>query len=184
MVSRFAVTGKAGLNHIRFPRPGSKLALRSGTYRVSGWTRSGRLVEQVILVVVDKQPTASQLQRARSANVCATAIGVPPFGAAAAPDHVERALSPAERPSANGPLVGPGSLPGRVLGSTVVAARAVRPVLVALLGLAIVLLGLASLPELSFVDRRANDLLARHRLEILAFGAAALIAVVITFFAD
>jgi hypothetical protein len=68
-----------------------------------------------------------------------------------------------------------------VLGSTAArAARAIRPILVALLGLAIVLLGIASLPRLAFVDRRVNDLLARHRLEVAAFGAAAFVAVLIT----
>ena len=53
--------------------------------------------------------------------------------------------------------------------------------LVALLALAIVLLGIASLPKLTFVDQRANELLARHRLEIAGLGAAAFIAVVISF---
>lgn len=183
VVSRFKITGTAGVNRVRFPRPGSRLTLASGTYRISGRTRSGRLVEQVVLVVFDRPPTAAAVQAARSANVCAP-VNPATFGTAATSEHLERALSPAGRPSANGPILGSGSFPGAgVLGSTAEAARAIQPVLVALLGLSIVLLGIASLPRLAFVDRKTNHRLARHRLEIAAFGAAAFIAVLITFLA-
>jgi len=183
VVSRFTVKGRAGVNRIRFPRPASRLRLGSGTYRISGRTQSGRLVDRIILAVFERPPSATELQSARSANVCATSSGAATFGANET--HVERALSPGGTPSASGPALRPSSLPGGVLGATAAkAARAIRPILVALLGLAIVLLGIASLPRLSFVDRRANDLLAHHRLEIVALGAAALIAVVITFLVD
>jgi hypothetical protein len=60
-------------------------------------------------------------------------------------------------------------------------ARAVRPGLVALLAVAIVLLGLGSLPRVALADARLNELLARRRTEIAAVGAAALLAVVIAF---
>jgi hypothetical protein len=69
-----------------------------------------------------------------------------------------------------------------VLGTTVVkAARAIQPLLVALLALAIVLLGLASLPRMALPESRTSDLLARHRIEIAGLGAAAFAAVVIGF---
>jgi hypothetical protein len=69
-----------------------------------------------------------------------------------------------------------------VIGSTVEkTARAIRPALVALLAIAILLLGLASLPPLAAVDARYNDLLARHRAEIASLGAVALAAVAVTF---
>jgi hypothetical protein len=185
VVSRFAVKGAAGVNRVRFPRPKSRLTLDSGTYRISGRTGSRRLVERVTVVVFDRRPSAAELQAARSANVCSTRADLSAFGAVATAARVERALSPG-RPSANGPVLRSGSLPsGGVLGSTAAqAARAVRPILVALLALAIVLLGIASLPRLAFVDRRTNDLLATRRLEIAALGAAAFIAVVITFLVD
>lgn len=185
VVSRFAVTGRAGVNRVRFPRPGSRLTLDAGTYRISGRAKAGRLVERVIVVVFDRPPSAAALQAARSANVCANATNLGSPGSAGTPQRAGRALPPTAQPAANGPVLGPGSLPGGVLGSTAAkAARAIRPALVALLGLSIVLLGIASLPRLAFVDRRTNDLLARHRPEIAAFGAAAFVAVVITFLVE
>jgi hypothetical protein len=60
-------------------------------------------------------------------------------------------------------------------------ARAIRPLLVALLALAILLLALASLPRVAVAEPRFNSMLARHRLEIAGLGAAALIAVAVTF---
>jgi hypothetical protein len=184
VVTHFEVTGKAGLNRIRLPRPGSRLTLRSGTYRISGWTRSGRLVERVVVVVFERRPSAAQLQAARSANVCPETANLVSKSTASTPERVGRALSPTRAPSANGPALKPGSFPGRVLGSAVEAARAIRPMLLVLLGLSILLLGIASLPRLAFLDRRVNDLLAQHRLELLGLGTAAFVAVVITFLVD
>jgi hypothetical protein len=87
----------------------------------------------------------------------------------------------AEQPSANGPSGGIRHS-GAVLASSIEkAARAVRPVLVALLALSIVLLAIASLPRLAVPESRANELLARHRMEIAGLGTAALVAVVIAF---
>jgi hypothetical protein len=186
VVGRFAVAGHAGVNRVRFPRPKSrqKLKLDSGTYRISGRTGSGRLVERVVLVVFEHgPPTARELATARSANVCPPPTSLAPLGGGSIYAQLTSPSLTPGRPAANGPVLNKsGSPPGGVLGSTAVkAARAIRPVLVALLGVAILLLGIASLPELAFVDRRANRLLARHRLEIMALGAAAFIAVVITF---
>jgi hypothetical protein len=183
VVSRFAVAGHAGVNRVRFPRPASGLKLDAGTYRISGRTGRGRVVERVILVVFDHgPPNAGELQAARSANVCPAPTTLAPPGGASSDARVARPLSTPGRPATNGPALKSDSLPGGVLGSTAAqAARAVRPMLVALLAVAIVLLGIASLPQLAFVDRRANQLLARHRIEIAALGAAAFIAVVITF---
>ena len=62
-------------------------------------------------------------------------------------------------------------------------ARAIRPLLVGLLAVAIVLLGIASLPRVAAPESRAGDLLASHRRELAGVGTAALIAVLITFLA-
>lgn len=159
------------------------MALDAGTYRISGRTRSGRVVERVILVVFDGgRPSAAALEAARAANVCPAPTNLGLFGDTSTYAQAQRQSSGTAQPSANGPVLKSGSVPGGVLGSTAAsAAHAIRPLLVALLALAIVLLGVASLPKLAFVDRRANELLARHRLEILALGAAAFIAVALTF---
>ena len=185
VVSRFAVTGRAGVNRLRFPRPRSRVKLDAGTYRISGRTKTGRLVERVVVVVFDREPTAAELHAARSANVCASPTNPASSGTAGTAEQAKGALSPTLQPSGNGPTLGPRSLPGGILGSTAAhAARALRPALVALLGLSILLLGIASLPKLAFVDRRGNELLARYRAEIAAFGAAAFVAVLITFLVE
>jgi hypothetical protein len=90
-----------------------------------------------------------------------------------------KALAP-PRPSASGREQGADSHTGGVLASSVEkAARAVQPLLVALLGVAIVLLGIASLPKMAVPESRAGHLLVRHRAEIAGLGAAAFVAVVI-----
>jgi len=53
--------------------------------------------------------------------------------------------------------------------------------LTTLLAIAILLLGLASLPRMALTESRTSDLLVRHRIEIAGLGAAAFAAVVIGF---
>jgi hypothetical protein len=177
IAGHFAVNAHAGRNRIRFPGRGSKLQLDPGTYRITARTRAGQVVQRVTIVVVEGgAPTGEQIIAARSANVCTAVGGLAAAsgstGASNTPQGVQRSFTPGQ-PSASGPSEA-------VLASTVrSAARAVRPVLVALLALAILLLAVASLPRPAFASSRANDLLARHRLEIAALGTAAFVAVVI-----
>jgi hypothetical protein len=49
-----------------------------------------------------------------------------------------------------------------------------------LLGLAIVLLGVAALPDLVVPDSRLNYLLSRHRLELAGLGTAVLAGVAVS----
>jgi hypothetical protein len=96
---------------------------------------------------------------------------------------VDHSSAPNGQPSASGPTgEGPDRRFGGVLASTVQeTARVIRPGLVALLAVAIILLGLGSLPRVVFADARLNELLARRRTQIASVGAAAFIAVVIAF---
>jgi hypothetical protein len=136
-------------------------------------------VQQVTVVVVDGgAPSGDAIAAARAANVCAAGslASVSSTGAANT-GSVSSPGAPNEQSA-----VGANTHSGGVLGSTVEkAVRALSPLLVALLALAIVLLGVASLPRLAFVESRANELLARHRLEIAGGGAVALVAVAIAF---
>jgi len=179
LVGRFVVNGHAGRNRVRFPRRASKLKLDPGTYRITARTRAGRLVQRVTIVVVDgRAPTRAQIIAARAANVCTATerLAATVSGSTGASN-----TTAAEQPSASGSSGGI-SHSGAVLASSVEkAARAVRPVLVALLVLSIVLLAIASLPRLAVPESRANELLARHRMEIAGLGTAALVAVVIAF---
>jgi hypothetical protein len=179
VVGHFAVNGHAGRNRVRFPRRASNLKLDPGTYRITARTRAGRIVQRVTIVVVNGGvPTRAQIIAARASNVCPAAERL----AAAASGSTGALNTPAAgRPSASGPSGGIRHS-GAVLASSVEkAARAVRPVLVALLALSIVLLAIASLPRLAVPESRANELLARHRMEIAGLGTAAFVAVVIAF---
>lgn len=98
------------------------------------------------------------------------------FGTAA---NVRRAFE--RKPAAVGPAIEPNSS-SATLGATVErAAQAIRPVLVALLALAILLLTVASLPNVAVADPRLANLLTRHRVDIAVVGGAALGAVMIAF---
>jgi hypothetical protein len=191
VAGHFAVKGHAGRNRVRFPGRTSKLRLDPGTYRITARTRAGRVVQRVTIIVVDSgTPTRNQIIAARASNVCTAAgrLAAAAGGSTGASNtsnaaqEVQRSFTPAGKPSASGPIGGGNSHSGAVLGSSVEkASRAVRPVLIALLALAIALLAIASLPRLAVPESRANELLARHRTEIAVLGAAAFVAVVITF---
>jgi hypothetical protein len=180
IAGHFAVTAHAGRNRIRFPRRGSKLRLDPGTYRITARTRAGQVVQRVTIVVVKAgAPTHDQIIAARAANVCVLPAASPSTGASSMASSSQGSLAPGQ-PSASGPVEAENTHPGAVLGSTVAtAARAVQPFLVALLALAILLLTVASLPRLAPLDSRANQILARHRMEIAGLGAAAFVAVLI-----
>jgi hypothetical protein len=185
IAERFVVRGHRGVNRIRFPRPTSRLELAAGTYRISAHAFRGRFVRRMTLVVVGAgKPTPLQIAAARSADVCAPA---PAFRAptTGGPSSGELAGQPSAQVSTRTPepqTAGPSLHAGGVLGASVErTARAIRPLLVGLLALAIVLLGIASLPRVATPESRAGDLLATHRSEIAGLGAAALVAVVITF---
>jgi hypothetical protein len=179
IAGHFAVNGHAGRNRIRFPRRGSKVRLDPGTYRITARTGAGQVVQRVTIVVVKSGvPTRDQIIAARAANVCVFSTASASIGASntSSPQGV---LTPGQ-PSASGPVEAGNTHPGGVLGSTVAtAARAVQPFLVALLALAILLLTVASLPRPALSDSRANQILARHRMEIAGLGAAAFVAVLI-----
>jgi hypothetical protein len=174
-VRRFTVRGHKGRNRVRLSARG----LDVGTYRVSASTTSGRLVHQTTVVVLaDTTPTRAQIATARAANVCASSMsassaastsgsigaagGTPPVGAFAGGNSAE---------------------PGGVLGSTVAeAARAIKAWLVALLAFAIAVLTVASVPQLAGGrDSHLNEMLARHRIQFVAVGAAALAAAIVVF---
>ena len=195
---RFSVLGHAGVNRVRFAGRVHGRQLTPGTYRVSARTARGRVVQRVVLVIVSgSAPTPEQLTAARAANVCksggaaaAAATSAPSTGASATnlagatsvePVSASDQQQDVESVSA-GPFPAKPNVDSGVLGTSVEeTVRTIRPLLVALLAAAIVLLGLASVPPAAVGDRRVNDVLARHRLEIAGIGAAALVATAVAF---
>jgi hypothetical protein len=189
---KFAVKGHAGLNRVRFAGRIHGRPLGPGTYRISARTRSGRVVQRTILVIVSgSAPSPAELAAARASNVCASASRIAagtagttgassalPAGAVAA--IAERSSAPQQQASAT--LATGANVHSGVLASAVErTARTVRPFLVALLALAIVLLSVASLPQAALPEPRMNELLARHRAEIAGLGAVAFVATVLAF---
>jgi hypothetical protein len=184
IAGQFSVQGHAGLNRVRFPGRGKHLQLRAGTYRISLRGPAGRLLRRVTIVVVEGgTPSSSEVSSARAANVCTSASSLSPAGTAAGSTGASNTSLSVGHPSASGARAqGTNTHSGAVLGTTAAnAARTIQPLLVALLALAIMLLGLASLPRMALPESRTSDLLARHRIEIAGLGAAAFAAVVIGF---
>jgi hypothetical protein len=194
-VGRFVVHAHKGVNKVRFTGRVRGRKLVPGTYFLEGRTASGRPVQGLTLVVVEgSAPSRGELETLRSANVCPATNAFPrtspflssPFftgtfgtGGSAVPHSVTGSVTPDSQASGLG---AGSSSTGRILVSAVErTARAIQPLLVALLAVAILLLGLASLPQAAVPEARFNYVLTRHRTELAAFGAAALVAVVIAF---
>lgn len=189
-VGHFSYVGHAGFNRVRFDGRLGRRELEPGTYKISARTRSGRTIPRVTLVVVESAtPTSGELAVARAANVCSSVTAASASaaasntGSAANADNVERSLQPKVEPLAGGiPAEGANSHSGVLAASLERTAEALRPIVVVLLALAIVLLGIASLPRTAVPDPRMHDLLARHRVDLAGAGAAALVAVALLFF--
>ena len=184
-IGRFTVAGHAGLNRVRFAGVVHGRRLTPGTYRISIRSASGRVVRQVTLVVVGgSAPSQAELRSLRSANAC-KGSGATASTTALIPLATQKLPGP---PTASQQVAAEGLAPrGQNLHSGVLAtsvekaARAIRPLLVALLALAILLLGVASLPREAAPEPRMHYLLARHRVELAGLGAAALVAVALAF---
>ena len=184
-VGRFTVAGREGLNRVRFAGVLHGHALTPGTYRISIRASSGRIVRRVTLVVVDgAAPSLLELRALRLANTCGDDTAGTPSAAGTTGGGVQRLPSPqaAQQPAAAGFAPRGPNLHSGVLGSSVgKTAKAIQPLLVALLAASILLLGLASLPREAVPGPRANDVLARHRIELAALGAVALVGVAVAF---
>lgn len=194
LIGRFSVRGKAGLNRVRFTGRVGRKRLGPGAYRIGARTRGGSVVERVLLVVTDgRAPSRSELAVTRAPNACSdtgsTASAMPGvtgssgLGFVGTTGKFARPLTTPNLLSVSPPSVQTPDAPlGGVLATSIEeTAKALRPILIALLVGSILLFGLASMPQLAGVDGRANELLARHRLQIAALGTTALIAFTITF---
>ena len=175
-IGRFTVAGRAGLNRVRFAGVVHGRPLGPGTYRISIRTTSGAVVRRVTLVVVGgSAPSRDELRSMRAANTCSGSTSSSTTNRAAA-TPVAGAKLP-RPPAAAGLAPHVPDVHSGVLASTIEkTARAIQPLLIALLAASILLLGLASLPPGAVPEPRVHYALARHRLEIVAVGAVALVA--------
>jgi hypothetical protein len=183
-VGHFSVRTHAGVNNVRFAGRVHGRKLQPGTYRFTVRARSGRLLRRMILVVVKgPKPTGRALAALRSANACTAETegsGFSSTASAAVTAQTPETGQPAEAgvlPAAHG-----ANLHSGVLASAAEkTARALEPLLIALLVASILLFGVASLPREAVPGPRLHDALAQHRLELAGLGAAALVAAVLAF---
>jgi hypothetical protein len=201
VVGHFTVRGHRGVNKVPFDGRVQGSQLSPGTYRIVARTRSGATVFRSTLVLVEaRAPTKSELARARRSNVCdaagtfgtlgiggsfAGATGGGTQGGALASSTIVRN----QRQSANGSGNNDnGAAAGDDLGRPIAQAlsraaeNAANPVVIALLGLAFLVFGLAALPRTAIPDPRTMALVASHRLELAMAGTAALGAAVVAMF--
>jgi hypothetical protein len=183
-VGHFTVAGRKGLNRVHFAPVMHGRHLEPGTYRIAIRTVGGTVVRRVTIVVVDgSAPTPAELHALKTANTCHD-DGI----SAAASESSVDPTTPAQtlpKPKTAAAGLGPARAPnlhsGVLATSVEKAAHAIQPLLVALLALSIVLFGMASLPREAVPGARVHDVLARHRVELAALGAVALLAVAVVF---
>ena len=192
LVGAFRVHGHAGVNRVRFGGRVQGTQLSAGTYRITARTRAGRVIAVTTLVVVDaRAPSIGELAFARRSNVCGTSAV---FGSAGARGsfapgaggnanreastivrHQRASGKPSHHPSSSGGNGFPpiASEPLRAI------ENAKSPIVIALLGLAALMLGLAALPRAAITDPPMMGLVASHRVELATAGTAALLAAVV-----
>ena len=189
-VGHFNVAGHAGLNRVRFAGVVNGRRLAPGTYRIAIRTASGRTVRRVTLVVVrGSAPSLDELHALRAQNACSgassasstTTSSSSSSASAAKPFGPQKLPQPKTSAEGLAPRHGPHLHSGVLASSVEETARALQPALIALLAMAILLLGAASLPREAVPGPRAHDALARHRVELAGLGAAALVAVAVAF---
>jgi hypothetical protein len=178
----FAVSGHAGLNRVAFGGRVQGHMLRAGTYRIR---TSGAATRRVTLVVVDHVPSPAELAAARTRNSCQGSPQLATLRLFPSATATPSALASVSTPASVGSYGALGSSASRGNEHSRGAARALlsaidtrraltNPVVIVALALAMLLLGVAALPASVVVDPRLGQLLIRHRLDLAAFGLAAL----------
>ena len=182
-VGSFSVVGHRGLNRVRFNGRLHGRRLRPGTYRITAQTGSGRMVQELVVVLVESRtPSPAALSSARQSDICSVGDG----------ELAANVIESQDSSSTNGgtegaqvartasPSTNLRSLPRpSALGPNDFSNKATSPVALAMFGLAILLLGMAALPRATVPDARLNEALARRRAEIALGGVAALAAGVV-----
>jgi len=186
-IGQLTVAGHPGLNRVPFGGTVHGRRLTPGTYRISVRTATGHVVRRVTLVVVDgAAPSRDELRTLRAANTCPgdAGTGTTTTSTMTATSQGTGPGTPTSPQGAAEGVVPPAPRLHGLLGTSIAkTARAIRPLLVALLALAILFLGVASLPRTAVPDPRMHDLLARHRIEVAGLGVAALLAVALALLA-
>jgi hypothetical protein len=199
IAAKFRVGGHAGTNRVTIGGGAHGAQLTPGTYRIVGRTRDGRAVLRQTLIVVDaKAPTPAELAFARRANVCgaggvlgaattrgslAAASFSGPGGGGPAQSTIIRHQRASDEQNSNAGTSDDES--GRPIASDISDAvkRAANPLVIGLLGLAVLIFGLAALPRTVVSDPRMMAAVASHRAELALAGAGVLAVAIIAMLA-
>ena len=196
-VGKFLSRGQAGRNSVRFRGRLLGRQLEAGTYRLTAHPRGRRAqpLTGVTIAILDGSPGLTEVAAANARNTCP--LGIPPslrgsgLAAAGAASGTE---PPGTESSVTGGVAGvqataaerrpyrdDSSGPLAAAAETIqLAADAVPPMLFALALLAVLLLGLAAMPQ-PVRDSRAGAALVHHRPTLALAGAGVLIAAVFSF---
>lgn len=188
-VGRFLIRGRAGRNQVPFRGRLRGRALDPGTYRLTAHPRGNRArrLTGVTVVILERAPAPAEIAAARARNTCPG--GTPPSlraaAIAAAPEGGKptagvagvQAGGTARRPYEDGALGGP---LGTVVETLQSAADAVPLALFALAVLAVLLLGVAAMPQ-PLRASLAGATLVHHRGTIALAGVGVLIGALLSF---
>jgi hypothetical protein len=188
---KFLVRGHTGRNVVRFRGLLRGRPLQPGTYRLIAHPRGQRVhrLERATVVILERPPGgAAEVRAARARNECPS--GVSPsqvqFTAAPLADDTEsgKGVAGATTRAARGGLLdadGPIGRPlGQAAGTIEDAARSIPPALFAMAAIAVLLLAIASMPQIGGPSR-ASALLVHRRVSIAVSGGAALLTAIATY---
>jgi hypothetical protein len=201
VVGHFSVRGHRGVNRVRFNGRVQGTQLGPGTYRITAHGSRGGTVLRSTLVLVDaRAPSRSELAHAQRSNVCGSAgafggtfgVGGSFVGATGGGSQGGTLASSTivrnQRHSGNGSGSNDEGAGGGDRGQPIAQAlsraveNAANPVVIALLGFAVLLFGLAALPRAALPDPRTTAVVVSHRLELAMGATAALGAAVVAMF--
>jgi hypothetical protein len=184
-VGAFRIRGHAGRNVIRFRGRLHGRKLHPGTYRLLVHPRAQRahVLTGVTIVILDRPTAPAHLASAHAANACPK--GLSPFqreAAHATPKHPTggvAGVTASEHPREpdEGAFSAPVTAAVRTLND---AAKGIPPALFAMAALAVLLLGVASMPQ-PIRTSRAGAMLVHKRGSIALAGAAALAMAIATY---
>jgi hypothetical protein len=199
VAAKFRVGGHAGTNRVTIGGGAHGAQLTPGTYRIVGRTRDGRAVLRQTLVVVDAgAPSPAELTQARRSNVCA-AGGV--LGASTMRGSLASAtlagpggpfsstINRHQRQSGESGNSGTSGTSDEGGGRPIAAGlseavkQATNPFVIALLGLAVLIFGVAALPRTVVTDPRMMTAVASHRAELALAGGGILAVAIIAMLA-
>jgi hypothetical protein len=191
---KFLVRGHAGRNVVRFRGRLRGRTLEPGTYRLVAHPRGQRAhrLERATVVVLDRPPGgAAEVRAASTRNVCPSGLSPSQVQFTAAPVSEDsqsgnggKGVAGATAATGGGGLLdadGPIGQPlGQAAGTIENAARSIPPALFAMVALAVLLLALASMPQIGGPSR-ASALLVHRRASITVAGGAALVTAIATY---